>query len=40
MKSILALILGVGAGYAAAQSLPDYVLTYGPSLVFYLSLSE
>lgn len=31
MKSVLTLVLGGGAGYAGAQSLPDYVLTYGKS---------
>lgn len=33
MQSIVALFLGTGAGYAAAQSLPDYVLTYGVYLL-------
>lgn len=31
MKSVLALVLGAGTGYALAQSLPDYVLKYGTS---------
>ncbi|KUL85265.1 hypothetical protein ZTR_07927 [Talaromyces verruculosus] len=38
MKSVLALMLGAGARYAVAQSLPDYVLTYAPLL--WLDVNE